>query len=97
MGTNLGSFTDLACFSTGCDQTAFDLVTFAASSGDIGSVVLSNSMNGMGSAAAFEFGVPDPIPLPPTIYLFGIALGGPFWLVRGKRSPVGTLGAALKA
>ena len=95
MGTDLGSFngTNLACFSTSCNQAAFDLVTFAASSGDIGSVVLSNSMNGMGNAAAFEFGGPDPIPLPPAIYLFGSVLGGAFWLARRKRSAVSTLGA----
>ena len=95
MGTGLGSFngTNLACFSTSCTQAAFDLVTFAASSGDIGSVVLSNSMNGMGNAAAFEFGGPDPIPLPPAIYLFGSVLGGAFWLARRKRSAVSTLGA----
>jgi hypothetical protein len=91
MGTNLGSFngTDLACFSTSCNQTAFDLVRFAASSGDIGSVVLSNT-----AKAAFEFADPDPILLPPAIYLFGSVLGGAFWLGRRKRRAVSILGAA---
>jgi hypothetical protein len=96
MGTNLGSFigADLACFGTSCHATAFDLVTFAASSGDIGSVVLSNSMNGLGNAAAFEFAGPEPIPLPPAIYLFGSVLGGAFWMSRRKRGAVSSLGSA---
>jgi len=85
-GTNIGMFSgsDLAVPS----GTLFSLVTFTASSGDIGSVVLSNS-----SFAAFEFVGPDPIPLPPAIYLFGSVLGGAFWLGRRKRSAVSALGA----
>jgi hypothetical protein len=96
MGTSLGSFngTDLACFISSCHQTSFDLVTFAASSGDIGSLVVSNSINGMGSGSAFEFGGPDPVPVPGAIYLFGSVLGGAFWLVRRKRRAVSTLSAA---
>jgi hypothetical protein len=98
MGTNLGSFngTDLACFITSCNQTSFDLVTFAATSGDIGSLVVSNSMNGMGSGPAFEFAGPDPIPLPPAIFLLGSVLGAAFWLGRRKRRAVSTLGGRLK-
>jgi len=96
MGTNLGSFngTDLACFITSCHQESFDLVTFAASSGDIGSLMVSNSMNAMGNAPAFEFAGPDPVPLPPAIYLFGSVLGGAFWLARRKRSTVSGFGTA---
>jgi hypothetical protein len=84
-GMNLGTFTgaDLGVPSPG---TLFSLVTFFASSGDIGSVELSNS-----GSAAFEFGGPDPVPLPPAIYLFGSVLGGAFWLGRRKRSAVSSL------
>jgi len=96
MGSPLGTFngTNLACFSTTCDQTDFDLVTFTDTTGTIGSVVLSNSINGHGNSPAFEFGGPTAIPLPPAIYLFGSVLGGAFWLGRRKRSTVSSLGAA---
>jgi hypothetical protein len=79
MGMPLGTFTgaDLGVPSLG---TLFSLVTFFASSGDIGSVMLSNS-----GSAAFEFGGPNPVPLPPAIYSFGSVLVGAFWLARRKR------------
>jgi hypothetical protein len=89
-GLNLGEFTrtDLACGSSSCNQTGFDLVTFTASSGEIGSVTLADT-----GPAAFEFGI-GVVPLPPAIYLFGSVLGGAFWLGRRKRSAVSSLGAA---
>jgi hypothetical protein len=87
MGTSQGTFTGA---NLGVPSgTLFSLVTFAVASGDIGSVELSNS-----SSAAFEFGGPDPVPLPPAIYLFGSVLGGAFWLGRKKRSAVSGLGTA---
>jgi hypothetical protein len=92
MGSNLGEFnsTNLACFSTSCNETGFDLATFTDPSGDIGSVVLSNS-----TAAAFEYGI-DPLstPLPGTIYLFGSVLVGAFWLNSKKHRAVSGLGSA---
>ena len=56
-GSSLGTFTstDLDCYaglSGACHDRAWDLVTFTASSGDIGSVVLSNA-----DIIAFEFGI----------------------------------------
>jgi len=66
-GTNyIGS--DLACFATTCGGTLFDLVTFTAASGTIGSVRLSDS-----GAAAFEFGI-APVPLPAALPLFATGL-----------------------
>jgi hypothetical protein len=87
MGTSIGSFTgqDIGPLP-GASGSESSLVTFFATSGDIGSVTLSNS-----GSAAFEFGGPDPVPLPPAIYLFGSALGGAFWLGRRKRSAVSGL------
>jgi len=87
-GMSLGTFTgsDLGCFNSTCNATLSSLVTFTAASGDIGSIMLSNA-----GSAAFEFGGPDPVPLPPAIYLFGSALGGAFWLGRKKRSAVSSL------
>jgi hypothetical protein len=94
MGSNLGEFsrTNLACGSSTCNQTGFDLVTFAASGGNIGSVKLTDS-----TTAAFEYGIPASVaatPLPGAIYLFGSVLGGAFWLGRRKRSAVSGLGSA---
>jgi len=92
-GTQLGTFTgsDLACFASGaCKDGGFDLVTFTALGGDIGSIVLSNN-----TTAAFEFNLdPAATPLPSAIYLFGSVLGGVFWVGRRKRSAVSSLGAA---
>jgi len=104
-GSNLGTFTgtSLECYAEGpCRDTGWDLVTFTASSGDIGSVVLSNA-----DIIAFEFSIPattvpvttNPLPvattpLPGALYLFGGALGGVFWLGRRKRRAVGSLTAA---
>jgi hypothetical protein len=56
-GSSLGTFTstDLDCYaglSGLCHDRAWDLVTFGASSGNIGSVVLSNA-----DIIAFEFGI----------------------------------------
>jgi hypothetical protein len=86
-GSSEGTFTgtNLACFASGtCDGTDFDLVTFTASGGDIGSVVFSNN-----TGAAFEFNIgPFAVatPLPSAIFLFGSLLGGVFWLGRRKHS-----------
>ena len=90
-GMDLGTFTgsDLGCFASTCNATLSSLVTFTAAGGDIGSVMLSNDVN-----AAFEFVGPDPVPLPPAIYLFGSVLGGAFWLSRRKRGAVSGVGAA---
>jgi hypothetical protein len=88
-GLNLGEFsrTNLACGSSSCNQKGFDLVTFTASSGEIGSVTLHDT-----GPAAFEFGI-NPVPLPASIYLFASVLGGAFWLSRRKRRAVSALGA----
>jgi len=91
-GTQLGSFTgsDLACFTSNCRDGGFDLVTFTALGGDIGSIVFNNI-----TAAAFEYNFePTATPLPSAIYLFGSILGGVFWVGRRKRSAVSSLGAA---
>jgi len=106
-GSVLGTFTgtSLECYASGpCRDSGWDLVTFSASSGDIGSVVLSNA-----DIIAFEFSIPvttvpvpvttPPLPvtttpLPGAIYLFGSALGGVFWLGRRKRGAVSSLTAA---
>ena len=92
-GSSEGIFTgaDLACFISGtCKDTGFDLVTFLASGGDIGSVVLTNS-----TLHAFEFNVdPAATPLPSAIYLFGSVFGAAYWISRRKRSSASSLGAA---
>ena len=54
---------NLACFANTCSDTLFDLVTFAVSSGNIGSVVLTDA----GAAFEYEF---DPAPLPASLPLF---------------------------
>jgi hypothetical protein len=58
---------DLACFSTTCNQTLFDLVTFTDATGTIGSVVLSDS-----GTAAFEYGA---TPIPAALPLFATGIG----------------------
>lgn len=80
---------NLACFSSTCGQTLFDLVTFTVSSGTIGSVVLTDT-----GAAAFEYGV-SATPLPAAFPLFASGLGvmGLFgW--RRKRKNSAALAAA---
>jgi hypothetical protein len=91
-GTVLNAFngSNLACFTSTCNQTGFDLVTFTDPSGTIGSMTLTNA-----TPPAFEFGGPAPIPLPPAIYLFGSVLGGALWLGRRKRGAVSGLGAGI--
>lgn len=85
-GSPEGSFTgpSLPCFGSGaCADFGFDVVTFAATAGSIGSVILSDT-----GTAAFEFGIipVSAVPLPSAIYLFGSVLGGAFWMSRRKRS-----------
>jgi hypothetical protein len=83
-GSPEGAFngTNLACGSSSCADSGFDLVTFAASSGDIGSAALTDT-----GPAAFEFGInpASAVPLPASIYLFASVLGGAFWMSRKKR------------
>ena len=90
-GSPEGAFngTSLACSSSTCKDTDFDLVTFTASGGAIGSAVLTNT-----GAGAFEYDI-DPVsavPLPASIYMFGSVLTGAFWLSHRKRSTVSSLG-----
>ena len=89
-GTILNAFngSSLACFSSTCGGTGFDLVTFTDPSGNIGSMTLTNAAN---TAPAFEFGGPTAVPLPPALYMFGSVLGGAFWMSRRKRSAVSAL------
>ena len=62
---------NLACFSTTCQDTLFDLVTFTDAGGIIGSVVLSNT-----GEAAFEYTIPaNTTPLPAALPLFATGLG----------------------
>lgn len=61
--------TNLACFSSTCGDTLFDLVTFTVSSGTIGSVVLTDT-----GTAAFEYGI-SATPLPAALPLFASGLG----------------------
>jgi hypothetical protein len=64
---------NLACFASTCTDTLFDLVTFAVSGGNIGSVVLTDNVS-----AAFEFGFdpsPAATPLPGALPLFATGLG----------------------
>lgn len=76
-GTPLGAFTgsDLACFSSSCADTLFDLATFISSS-TIGSIVLTDD------GAAFEYAFPGgavPVsatPLPAAFPLFATGIGG---------------------
>jgi len=66
---------NLACFASTCADTLFDLVTFAVSSGTIGSIMLTDA------GAAFEFGFatqvdPAATPLPAGLPLFATGIGG---------------------
>ena len=66
------SASNLGCFSTSCDQVAWDKVTFSFTG--IGSIVLIDD-----GAAAFEFGlngVPSSTPLPGALWLFGTVVAG---------------------
>jgi hypothetical protein len=69
---------DLACFSSTCADTLFDLVTFTYAGGIIGSVELSDS-NGQ---AAFEFGVATPLPAAFPLFAGGLGVIG---LIAGRR------------
>lgn len=68
---------NLACFASSCTDTLFDLVTFAASSGNIGSVILTDT------GAAFEYALSamrdpvaaTPVPEPAALPLFAGGLG----------------------
>jgi hypothetical protein len=65
---------NLSCFASTCTDTLFDLVTFAVSSGTIGSIILTDA------GAAFEFGFSaatpvDPTPLPAGLPLFATGIG----------------------
>jgi len=66
---------NLACSSSTCKETLFDLVTFAVSGGGtIGSIVLTD----LGSAFEFGFTTPPPVaatPLPAGLPLFATGLG----------------------
>jgi hypothetical protein len=81
---------NLACFGNTCTQTLFDLVTFAVSSGDIGSVILTDA----GPAFEYELdpppanSAPDPLPLPASLPLFAGGLSALGLLgCRRKRRP----------
>jgi hypothetical protein len=69
-GTQIATYNggDLACYSTSCKDTLYDLVTFTDVNEDIGSIVLNDS-----GQAAFEFGL-DPTPLPASLPLFASGL-----------------------
>jgi hypothetical protein len=84
---------NLACFASTCADTLFDLVTFVASGGNIGSVVLTDA------GAAFEFGFdpsPAATPLPAALPLFATGLGalGLLGWRRKRKARASLLGAA---
>lgn len=70
-GSLIGEFngSNLACFTTTCADTSFDLATFTAYGGLIGSVELIDT-----GEAAFEYAI-DPTPLPAALPLFATGLG----------------------
>jgi hypothetical protein len=83
---------NLACFASTCSDTLFDLVTFAVSGGNIGSVVLTDA------GAAFEYELaptPDTLPLPASLPLFagGLSALGLLGWQRRRKSRVSVLGA----
>lgn len=83
-----GSFSgpNLACGKSTCQQTGFDLATFVANGGSIGSVTLTDN-----GPAAFEYGISQ-TPIPSSIYLFGsLLLIGALWLQGSKHRLVSTL------
>lgn len=82
---------NLACFGSTCSDTLFDVVTFAVSSGTIGSVILTDA------GAAFEYGLdPAATPLPPALPLFAVGLAGLGMLgwQRKRKARVSLLGVA---
>jgi hypothetical protein len=97
-GGNTTSYngSNLACFASTCHDTLFDLVTFAVSSGKIGSAVLTDA------GAAFEFRLDPPAadppsgtPLPAALPLFATGIGalGLLGWRRKRKSRVSLLGA----
>jgi hypothetical protein len=77
--TNSYIGSDLACYTTTCTQTLFDLVTFTYDSGNIGSVKLIDT-----GQAAFEYGIAA-TPLPAALPLFAGGLGFLGYLTRRRK------------
>ena len=75
----------LACYPSTCTQLAWDVVTFTASGGNFGSVVLTDT-----GPAAFEFGLrvgtnQGETPLPAAFWLFGTVIAGTAGASRMRR------------
>lgn len=75
----------LACYPNTCTQLAWDVVTFTASGGNFGSVVLTDT-----GQAAFEFGLrvgtnQGETPLPAAFWLFGTVIAGTAGASRMRR------------
>jgi len=90
-----GSIANNTAHNPFLSQTAtFDILAPGVTpSTEITGTMFSFGTMGMPNVPGEEVTVP-PIPLPPTIYLFGSVLGGAFWLGRRKRNAVSSLGAA---
>jgi hypothetical protein len=76
---------NLACYPSNCTQLAWDVVTFTASGGTFGSVVLTDT-----GQAAFEFGLrvgtnQGETPLPAAFWLFGTVIAGTAGASRMRR------------
>lgn len=84
-GTLIAEFngTDLTCYTTTCTDTGFDLTTFTASGGLIGSVELIDT-----GTQAFEYGIETPLPAALLPFATGLVLIG-FSARRRKRQRVG--------
>jgi hypothetical protein len=79
-GSLLGTFTGGSLLSATLGS-GFDLVSFLATGGAIGSIRLSDTI------AAFEYAGVSTVPLPPAALLFGTALVGMGLLRRRRRKP----------
>ena len=87
-GSQIGSTlagSDLSCYPNNCTQLAWDVVTFTASGGTFGSVILTDT-----GPAAFEFGLrvgtnQGETPLPAAFWLFGTVIAGTAGAARMRR------------
>ena len=84
IGTSLAG-SDLSCYPNNCTQLAWDVVTFTASGGTFGSVILTDT-----GPAAFEFGLrvgtnQGETPLPAAFWLFGTVIAGTAGASRMRR------------